>query len=211
MTGRDTLVGRLISLGYLKTPAVINAMRSVKREFFLPSDFERYAYEDSPLPIGSEQTISAPHMVAIMCEAAALAEGQNVLEIGAGSGYHACVTTHITKTTVYSVERLTELARSARANLNRAGCSDVTVIVGDGTEGYEKEAPYDRIIVTAGAPNIPQPLLDQLKVGGKLLIPIGSRTSQELTRITKLENRIESEEMGGCIFVPLIGSHGWPG
>ena len=211
MYKRDTLVDRLIALGYLKTPAVIEAMREVKREFFLPHDFERYAYADSPLPIGGEQTISAPHMVAIMCEAAELSEGQNVLEIGAGSGYHACVTAHITKTMVYSVERLAELARSARANLNRAGCRNVMVIVGDGTEGYEKEAPYDRVIVTAGAPDIPQPLLDQLKVGGKLLIPVGSRYSQELTRITKLEGDIEIEELGGCVFVPLIGKYGWPG
>ncbi|MFV2041304.1 MAG: protein-L-isoaspartate(D-aspartate) O-methyltransferase [Candidatus Hydrothermarchaeales archaeon] len=211
MERRDVLVDRLISLGYLKTPAVISAMRSVKREFFLPHDFERYAYEDSPLPIGGEQTISAPHMVAIMCEAAELSRGQRVLEIGAGSGYHACVTAHVTKSMVYSIERLTELARSARANLNRAGCRDVRVIEGDGTEGYEKEAPYDRIIVTAAAPSVPPRLIDQLTPGGKLLIPVGSRYSQELLRITKEAEGVRRESLGGCVFVPLIGKHGWKG
>ncbi len=209
MERRDVLVDRLISLGYLKTPAVISAMRSVKREFFLPHDFERYAYEDLPLPIGGEQTISAPHMVAIMSEAAELAKGQKVLEIGAGSGYHACVTVGITKTRVYSIERLEELAKDAIKNLKRAGCRDVIVAIGDGTLGYEKEAPYDRVIVTAGAPAIPQPLVDQLKVGGKLLIPVGGRFSQELLRITKKQDGISKEELGGCVFVPLIGEHGW--
>ncbi len=209
MERREVLVDRLISLGYLKTPAVITAMRSVKREFFLPYDFERYAYEDSPLPIGMEQTISAPHMVAIMSEAAELAEGQKVLEIGAGSGYHACVTAYITKTEVYSIERLEELAKDATKNLKSSGCRDVIVVTGDGTLGYEVEAPYDRIIVTAGAPDIPQPLLDQLKIGGKLLIPVGSRFSQELLRITKETDGFRKESLGGCIFVPLIGAHGW--
>ncbi len=184
-------------------------MRSVKREFFLPDDLDRFAYDDSPLPIGGDQTISAPHMVAIMCEAAELSEGQKVLEIGAGSGYHACVTSHITKTKVYSIERLEELAKDAIKNLKRAGCSDVIVTTGDGTLGYNDKAPYDRIIVTAGAPDIPQPLIDQLKIGGKLLIPIGNRFSQELLRVTKNADGLRKEALGGCVFVPLIGKYGW--
>jgi protein-L-isoaspartate(D-aspartate) O-methyltransferase len=209
MEKRESLIDRLISWGYLRTPAVIGAMRSVKREFFLPEDLDRFAYDDSPLPIGGDQTISAPHMVAIMCEAAELSEGQNVLEIGAGSGYHACVTSHITKTKVYSIERLEELAKDAIKNLKRAGCRNVIVVTGDGTLGYEDKAPYDRIIVTAGAPEIPQPLVDQLKIGGKLLIPVGSRFSQELLRVTKNAGGLRKEALGGCVFVPLIGEHGW--
>jgi protein-L-isoaspartate(D-aspartate) O-methyltransferase len=209
MEKRDSLIDRLISWGYLKTPAVISAMREVKREVFLPEDLERFAYDDSPLPIGGEQTISAPHMVAIMSEAAELSEGQKVLEIGAGSGYHACVTSHITKTRVYSIDRLEELAKDAIMNLKRAGCGDVVVSTGDGTLGYEDKAPYDRIVVTAGAPDIPQPLVDQLKIGGKLLIPVGNRFSQELLRVTKEEEGVRIENLGGCVFVPLIGEHGW--
>jgi protein-L-isoaspartate(D-aspartate) O-methyltransferase len=209
MEKRDSLIDRLISWGYLKTQPVIDAMRSVKREFFLPDDLDRFAYDDSPLPIGGDQTISAPHMVAIMCEAAELSEGQKVLEIGAGSGYHACVTSHITKTKVYSIERLEELAKDAIKNLKRAGCKNVIVVTGDGTLGYEDKAPYDRIIVTAGAPEISQPLVDQLKIGGKLLIPVGNRFSQELLRVTKEAEDVRIENLGGCVFVPLIGKHGW--
>jgi protein-L-isoaspartate(D-aspartate) O-methyltransferase len=209
MERKEALIDRLISLGYLKTPIVIDAFRNVKREFFLPENMEKFAYNDSPLPIGSEQTISAPHMVAIMSENADLSQGQKVLEIGAGSGYHACVTSFITKSPVYSVERIDELAKSAKNNIERAGCDKVKIIIGDGTLGYEIQAPYDRIIVTAAAPSIPDPLLEQLKVGGKLLIPVGSMSSQDLLRITKTEDGFEKENLGGCIFVPLIGSKAW--
>lgn len=209
MQEREALIDRLVSYGYLKTPRVITAMRATKREHFLPEEMERFAYEDTPLTIGHDQTISAPHMVAIMCENAELEAGQKVLEIGAGSGYHACVISNITETAVYSVERLEELAKKARQNLEKAGCENVTIIVGDGTLGYEEEAPYDRIIVAAAAPDIPPPLIEQLKTGGKLLIPVGSRMSQELWRITKEEKGIRREGLGGCVFVPLIGRYGW--
>ena len=209
MGKKDALIDQLISCGYLKTPRVIDAMRGVKREDFLSPEMERFAYEDTPLSVGSDQTISAPHMVAIMCENADLKEGLKVLEIGAGSGYHGCVTSRITETTVYSVERIESLAKSAEKNLEKAGCKDVSVIVGDGTLGYPAEAPYDRIIVTAGAPDIPPPLIDQLKQGGKLLIPVGSRISQELLRITKEQTGLKKEDLGGCVFVPLLGRYGW--
>jgi protein-L-isoaspartate(D-aspartate) O-methyltransferase len=184
-------------------------VRAIKRELFLPEEVQNLAYEDRPLPIGHEQTISAPHMVAIMCENADLDVGHKVLEIGAGSGYHACVIANITESRVYSIERIEKLADTTRQNLRRAGCKDVTVVVGDGTKGYEKAKPYDRIIVTAAAPHVPQPLIDQLKIGGKLLIPVGPRWSQELLRITKKEEGIQEENLGGCVFVPLIGEHGW--
>jgi protein-L-isoaspartate(D-aspartate) O-methyltransferase len=209
MEKKDSLIEKLISWGYLKTSNIIEAMREVGREYFLSPEMEQFAYDDSPLPIGGNQTISAPHMVAMMCENADLAEGQKVLEIGAGSGYHACVTSLVTKSPVFSVERLVELANGAKKNLERAGCKDVTVITGDGSLGYEPEAPYDRIIVTAGAPDIPQPLIDQLKIEGKLLIPVGNRISQELIRVTKEEKGLKKENLGACLFVPLIGRHGW--
>ncbi len=209
MEKKDTLIDRLKSWGYLKSPSVIRAMKEVNREHFIPEESEKFAYEDTPLPIGEEQTISAPHMVAIMSEGALLEPGQKVLEIGAGSGYHACVTSHITGSMVYSVERLESLAKKARNNLAKAGCKNVIVIVGDGTLGYEKESPYDRIIVTAGAPRVPPPFIDQLKEGGKLLIPIGSQFTQDLLRITRTKEGTREERLGGCVFVPLIGQHGW--
>jgi protein-L-isoaspartate(D-aspartate) O-methyltransferase len=209
MEKKGSLIEKLVSWGYLKTPKIIDAMREVRREYFISADMERFAYDDSPLPIGGNQTISAPHMVAIMCESAVLVEGQKVLEIGAGSGYHACVTSYVTKTMVYSVERLKELAEKARTNLKKAGCNNVTVIDGDGTLGYDVEAPYDRIIVTAAAPHIPQLLIEQLKKGGKLLIPVGNRFSQELLRVTFDDSGQKTENLGGCVFVPLIGRYGW--
>jgi protein-L-isoaspartate(D-aspartate) O-methyltransferase len=184
-------------------------MKEVKREYFLPKNMSELAYEDSPLPIGGDQTISAPHMVAIMSEKADLKEGQKVLEIGAGSGYHACVTSNVTGSMVYSVERLKELTKDAKRNLKLAGCNNVRIVVGDGTKGLENEAPFDRIIVTAAAPDIPPPLIDQLSLGGKLLIPVGSRFSQDLVRITKEGDELKKEYLGGCVFVPLIGEFGW--
>lgn len=207
------LVEYLTAYGYLRSEKVIGAMQSVDRAFFVSGDMREYAYEDTPLKIGSSQTISAPHMVAMMCEAAELEEAQKVLEIGAGSGYSACIISKITKAGVFSVERIKELAEFAKKNLESAACKNVSVIEGDGTLGYEKEAPYDRIVVTAGAPSPPQPLIDQLKEGGKLIIPVGSRYSQDLMRITKTKEKpeIETEEenLGGCVFVPLIGKYAW--
>jgi protein-L-isoaspartate(D-aspartate) O-methyltransferase len=203
------LVEYLSAYGYLRSKNVIEAMQSVDRAFFVSDDMREYAYEDIPLRIAGSQTISAPHMVAMMCEAAELKEGQKVLEIGAGSGYSACVISKITKAKVISVERVKELVEFARKNLERANCKSVVVISGDGTLGYPEEAPYDRIIVTAGAPSPPQPLIDQLKEGGKLIIPLGSRYSQDLMRITKKGNSTQEENLGGCVFVPLIGKYAW--
>lgn len=209
MESQQELVDRLISLGYLKTQKVIDAMLGVRRDVFVPDEIEKYAYVDTPLSIGHGQTVSAPHMVAIMCENAELDEGQKVLEIGGGSGYHSCVISKITGAIVYTVERLEKLAETARVNLEKAGCNMVRIMVGDGTLGYDDKAPYDRIIVTAGSPKVPPPLLDQLKIDGKLLIPVGSRTSQELLRITKKKTTNITERLGGCVFVPLIGRYGW--
>jgi protein-L-isoaspartate(D-aspartate) O-methyltransferase len=208
---RGEMVDRLVAFGYIKDERVAEAMRKVPRHLFVPDELEKYAYDDAPLPIGEGQTISAPHMVAMMCEALGLSENHKVLEVGAGSGYHACVVAEIVKRgQIFSIERVEKLADMARKNLAKANCTRIKVIVGDGTEGYPAEAPYDRIFVTAGAPEVPRPLIEQLKEGGRLLIPVGSRFTQDLLQIDKLPGgELKKKSIGGCAFVPLIGKYGW--
>lgn len=206
---REEMVDRLVASGYLKSPKVIEAMRKVPRHLFVPEDVEASAYYDYPLPIGEGQTISAPHMVAMMCDALELEEGQKVLEVGAGSGYHACVVVEVVKRKVIAIERVERLAAKAMENAIMAGYGNVRIVVGDGTRGYAEEAPYDRILVTAGAPDAPRPLMEQLKVGGKLIIPVGERYVQDLLLVTKGEKGVERRALGGCVFVPLIGEYGW--
>ncbi len=206
---KQEMVDRLVTTGYLREEKVIGAMKKVPRHLFVAEEDEKHAYEDHPLPIGEDQTISAPHMVAMMCDALQLKMEHKVLEVGAGTGYHVCVVAQLARK-VYALERLEALAERARANLKKAGCEGVKVIVGDGTKGYPEEAPYDRIYVTAGAPEIPKPLLEQLKPGGRLLIPIGRRYSQELILAEKTpEGDIRRKSLGSCAFVPLIGEYGW--
>ncbi len=217
---RRRLVRSLVEEGYIRSEKVMKAMLRVPRELFVPDDLRYLAYEDTPLPIGHGQTISAPHMVALMCEYADLDTGMKVLEVGTGSGYHAAVIAEIVAPSdapreewghVYSIERIPELAKRAQENLRRAGYADrVTVIVGDGTKGYPEKAPYDRIIVTAAAPDIPQPLIDQLRPGGKMVIPVGDRYSQVLYIVEKKENgEIKVKPTIPVLFVPLVGEYGW--
>ena len=208
---RRLMAERLKGLGYIRSEQVFNAMLNVPRELFLPEDLKSHAYEDRPLPIGMNQTISAPHMVALMCELLELERDSKVLEVGAGSGYHACVIAEIVvEGQVFSVEKIEKLSERARGNLEAVGCGRVTVMTADGTRGYEERAPYDRILVTAGAPDVPPPLIEQLKIGGRMVIPVGSRYLQDLILIEKLgESEIERRNLGGCAFVPLIGEHGW--
>lgn len=217
---RRRLVERLKREGVLKSPSVIRAMLRVPREEFVPLSYRKYAYNDSPLPTFSGQTISAPHMVAIMCELLDLRVGHKVLEVGTGSGYHAAVCAEIVAPRdedkerwghVYTVERLPELVEFARNNLKRTGYADrVTVILGDGSLGYEDASPYDRILVTAAAPKIPSPLINQLAVNGKIVIPVGGSYYQELVVGIKLsEDEFKTFTAGGCVFVPLIGRYGW--
>jgi protein-L-isoaspartate(D-aspartate) O-methyltransferase len=188
---------------------VIEALIATKRELFLPSNMRAYAYEDRPLPIGSGQTISAPHMVAIMCEVLDIREGMKVLDIGTGCGYHAAVMARLVgpKGRVHSVERLPDLAARAKENLVSAGISNVHVIVGDGSLGLPEHAPFDRINVAASAPSVPAPLLDQLAKGGRMAIPVGAY-SQDLILITRNDG-FEERRLMGVIFVPLIGAHGF--
>lgn len=206
------MVESLKRRGYISTAGVEAAMRRVSREEFLPESLRDDAYVDTPLPIGEGQTISAPHMVAIMAEQLDLGPGMKVLEIGAGSGYHAAVCAEIVgqEGHIYTVERISSLASFAEANLRKTGYAPiVTVIFGDGTRGLPEHAPYDRIFVAAGAPDIPSPLIGQLAEGGKLLVPVGGRFYQDLIRIEKRGAKLKKENLGGCVFVPLIGEHGY--
>ncbi len=210
---RERLVERLKSLGYIRSDRVAEAMLKVPRHEFVPEHLRDRAYVDSPLPIGKGQTISAPHMVAMMTELLDPRPGHKVLEVGAGSGYHAAVVAELVKPDgkVITVERIPELAEFARENLRRTGYDKwVEVVVGDGTLGYPEEAPYDRILVTAGAPDVPRSLFEQLKPGGRMVIPVGDRHLQELWLIRKTEDgRMVRERHGGCAFVPLIGKEGF--
>lgn len=188
---------------------VILAMSRVPREMFVPDAFQSRAYDDRPLFIGEGQTISAPHMVAIMCDLLDLQEGMKVLEVGGGSGYHAAIMADLVGAAghIYSMERLPDLAETARKNLEKSGFKNVTVIVGDGSVGLVEHAPYDRISVAATAPEVPEPLKQQLKPGGKMILPVG-RGYQELILVTR-KNGFAVEEQMGVAFVPLIGEKGF--
>jgi protein-L-isoaspartate(D-aspartate) O-methyltransferase len=196
---------------YISDEKVRKAMLRVPRHNFVPDNEQKEAYIDMPLEIGYGQTISAPHMVAIMCELLELSEGHKVLEIGSGSGYNAAIIAELVGKSghVYTVERIEPLVHFARKNLRETSYNNVTVILEDGSMGYSGFAPYDRIIVTCAAPRIPEPLLEQLKPGGIMVIPVGNY-SQELIKITKdCEGNIHKERKGGVIFVPLIGKYGF--
>jgi len=209
---RSELVDGLIRRGYATKREVAEALRKVPREEFVPTPLKGEAYVDTPLPIGSGQTISAPHMVAMMAEALDLRPGQKVLEVGGGSGYHAAVTAELVSPGghVFTVERLPELVGFAHDNIARTGYSDsVTVILSDGSVGLPSEAPFDRIFVACGAPAVPEPLKSQLKDGGLMLVPVGGRMYQDLVRIERRGERYISQDLGGCVFVPLVGEHGY--
>jgi protein-L-isoaspartate(D-aspartate) O-methyltransferase len=207
---RDRMVDVQIARRGVRNPHVLEAMRRVPREKFVPAELSEFAYEDSPLPIEAGQTISQPYIVAAMLEAAELKPGDRVLEIGAGSGYAAAVASIIADQ-VYTIERHPELARIASERLAELGYDNVEVRVGDGTRGWPEARPFDAIIVTAGGPRIPEPLREQLAIGGRLVIPIGeSQRSQRLVKLTRTsETDYEEEDLGDVAFVPLIGTHGW--
>lgn len=205
------MVARLRASGYIRTDRVAQAMLTVPRERFLPADLQGQAYTDTPLHIGEGQTISAPHMVAIMAEALDLRPGHRVLEVGGGSGYHAAVMAELVRPggRVYSVERLPNLAATARSNLEAAGYADqVEMVVADGTLGLPEHAPYDRISVAAASPRVPEPLKEQLAEEGMMLVPVGGLFYQELVLVTRHRGRFSTRNLGGCAFVPLIGEHG---
>jgi len=216
---RKRLVESLKDRGILTKPEVIRAMLIVLRHKFVPKDAESSAYMDSPLSIGLGQTISAPHMNAMMCEYLELKEGDKILEIGTGSGYHAALCAELVAPEesqnpghVFTVERHEGLVKNARESIKKTGYeANVTVIHGDGTLGHPKEAPYDKILVTAASPSkIPLPLRDQLKDGGILCIPAGSKNfGQNLYIIKKHKNEFKTKKITGVRFVPLIGKFGF--
>jgi len=188
---------------------VLAAMLRVKRHLFIPPYLREQAYSDYPLPIGEGQTISAPHMVAMMCDYLDLKRGEQVLEIGAGSGYHAAVIAELigAEGRVYSIERIAWLADFAQQNLVRAGYRNVSVHQGDGTLGYSEHAPYDKISVTCASPDLPPPLLEQLKAGGKMVIPIGR--FQQVLYLVEKKNGVEKSRKVDVVFVPLVGKYGF--
>lgn len=192
----------------IRDARVIAAMKKVPRHRFVEEALQSQAYSDHPLPIGEKQTISQPYMVALMTEALQLTGKEKVLEIGAGSGYQTAILAELAER-VYSIERIRSLAIKARQLLYELGYFNVEIKIFDGTYGWLEESPFDAIVVTAGAPDIPQPLLDQLAMGGRLVIPVGDAFVQDLIRVTKEGEGIKKEDLGGCRFVKLIGKFGW--
>lgn len=209
---RDEMVRGLQEQRLVRDPRVAAAFRSVPRHAFLPDEEADMAYVDAALPIGGGQTISAPHMVAIMAEGLDVRPGHRILEVGGGSGYHAAILAHLAGPTgrVVAIERLPDLARQAESALAPLGLP-VEIHVGDGSLGWPAGAPYDRISVACAAPKVPAPLLDQLAPEGILLVPVGPRNLSSLLRVRKTrEGDLQEESLGPCVFVPLIGAHGWP-
>lgn len=205
---REALVRSL--RGEIMDARVLDAIGSVPRERFLPEQLRRHAYEDRALPIARDQTISQPLMVAIMTQALKLMGDEKVLEVGTGSGYQAAVLSKLAREVV-SVERLPDLAQAAAHRLDELGCANVRVLPAGEELGLAEEAPFDAIIVTAGAPNVPRSLIGQLGQGGRLVVPVGDRKIQQLVRATKSLSGVSLEKLGECRFVPLIAAReGWP-
>jgi len=193
----------------VRDPEVLRALGRVPRHLFVEGALRDRAYGDHPLPIGHGQTISQPYIVALMTEALRLHGDETVLEIGTGSGYQTAVLAEIAERVV-SIELVAPLYRRTRELLEQLGYHNVLLLHGDGTLGVPDHAPYDAILVTAGAPHVPERLLEQLVPGGRLVIPVGDRRSQTLLRLTKREGGVEREELGGVVFVDLVGRDGWP-
>jgi len=192
----------------IKDARLIAAMQKIPRHLFVEEALQSQAYTDHPLPIGEKQTISQPYMVALMTEALLLKGKEKVLEIGTGSGYQTAILAEMSEK-VFSVERIRPLAIRARTLLYDLRYFNVEIKIFDGTFGWVEESPFDAILVTAGSPDIPQPLIDQLATGGRLVIPVGDAFVQELFRVTKTETGVKKEDLGGCRFVKLIGKYGW--
>jgi len=199
----DQITGRGI-----QDARVIAAMKKVPRHLFVEEALQGQAYSDHPLPIGEKQTISQPYMVALMTESLQLTGREKVLEVGTGSGYQTAILAELAAM-VFSVERIRSLAIRARKLILELGYSNVEIKFSDGTYGWPEESLFDAIIVTAGAPDVPQPLVDQLAMGGRLAIPVGDAYAQDLIQITKTEDGTKTKDLGGCRFVKLVGKHGW--
>ena len=206
---RDEMVRYQIAARGVRSPQVLQAMRQLPREAFVDAALRHLAYEDNPLPIGEQQTLSQPYVVALMTEALHLRDSDRVLEIGTGSGYAAAVLGRIARQ-VFSIERVQALADSAAARLRDLGCDNVQVRQGDGTLGWAEQAPFDAIMVSAGGPCVPPSLKSQLALGGRLVMPMGRDEFQELLVLTRVaESQFKTRSLGGVRFVRLIGEQGW--
>jgi protein-L-isoaspartate(D-aspartate) O-methyltransferase len=192
----------------INNPKILRAFYKVERHKFVPEEIRETSYADYPVPIGEGQTISQPFIVALMTECLGLLGDEKVLEIGTGSGYQTAILAELAKE-VYTIERFEKLTRSAEETLQDSGYKNVKFKIGDGTLGWEELASFDRIIITAASPRIPLPLGAQLKEGGKLVLPLGETLSQVLTVVEKKKGKLESTQVCGCVFVPLVGKYGW--
>ena len=208
IAARERMAREQLERRGINNPRVLEAMRAVARDRFLAPEFAEHAYDDSPLPIGSAQTIAQPYMVALICEAAALEGHERVLEIGTGSGYQSAVLARLCGQ-VYSVETIATLHDRARAILSAQNIDNVELRLGDGSVGWPERAPFDAVIVTAAMPGIPRPLLDQLAPGGRMVAPIGEDELQTLVRIERRDGAWREEYFGECRFVKMTGKHGF--
>ncbi len=205
---RQRMVDEQIASRGINDVRLLHALNTVPRHLFVEEALQGQAYNDYPLPIGEKQTISQPYMVAVMTEALALRGDEKVLEIGTGSGYQTAILAELAEW-VYSIERLRSLANRARRMLYELHYCNIEIGISDGTQGWKEKAPFQAITVTAGAPDVPQPLLDQLAIGGRLVVPIGDAFSQTLVRVIRTKRGFKRQDMGGCHFVKLIGKFGW--
>jgi len=205
---RLKMVEEQIACRGIKDAKLISAMKKIPRHLFVEEALQSQAYSDHPLPIGEKQTISQPYIVSLMTEALLLTGKEKVLEIGTGSGYQTAILAELSEK-VFSIERIRPLAIRARKLLYELGYFNVEIKIFDGTFGWMEESPFDAILVTAGSPDIPQPLIDQLTMGGRLVIPVGDAFVQDLFRVIKTEEGVKKEDLGGCRFVKLIGKYGW--
>jgi len=208
---RARMVETQIKARSIADSRILKAMETIPRHLFVDEGLIDQAYSDNPLPIGEKQTISQPYIVALMTEALELKGKERILEIGTGSGYQTAILAHLADR-VFSIERIAALATRARKILDQLNYYNVAIRVGDGSYGWKEEAPFDAIITTAAAPKIPQYLIEQLVVGGRLVVPVGSREVQTLYKLTRLAedlSQIKKEDLGGCRFVSLIGESGW--
>jgi protein-L-isoaspartate(D-aspartate) O-methyltransferase len=205
---RERMLNTQLRARGISDPRVLAAMAGVPRQEFVAEEYRTRAYGDFPLPIAEGQTVSQPYIVALMLEALALTGTETVLEVGTGSGYQTALLAQLARS-VYSIERHEALAKSAHATLQRLGYQNVAVLVGDGSQGWPEKSPFDAIIVSAAAPHIPQPLFEQLREGGRMMIPVGPADGQELQLASKHDDRAIVNVLEGCRFVPLIGGQGY--
>ncbi len=207
-TERERMVDLQLKARGLADRRLLAAFRKVPRHAFLPPELQRDAYADHPLPIGSGQTISQPYMIALMISRLKLQGHERVLEIGSGSGYQTAILAELALE-VYSVERLPELLSGVKARLDALGCLNTHLAIADGSMGWPEHAPYDAILVSAAAPEIPRPLLEQLQDPGRMVVPVGPADGQMLTEVEKRQGSVRQTGIAGCVFVPLLGHDGW--